>query len=212
MLSRATLSLFWYGVSVHADAEPRSHMCVSWTRIWRKFCPWSSFKRKVGCVHTVSYQCVPQMQIFALYFVVVRSYGGFLRMQSIITEKQHYQINTPLVVNETRKLPLKCLYWPFQGGTSFVNHLCFFVSCVSHAFASVHCCLVVTCWKGLISRLLLLMFIVFCYFPMWYPGSGVVFDCIVSWSLPSFLLSSKYYFNGRSLITSGAKSWSFTSN
>ena len=23
----------------------------------------------------------------------------------------------------------------------------FFVSCVSHAFASVHCCLVVTCWE-----------------------------------------------------------------
>ena len=24
----------------------------------------------------------------------------------------------------------------------------FFVSCVSHAFASVHCCLVVTCWES----------------------------------------------------------------
>ena len=23
----------------------------------------------------------------------------------------------------------------------------FFVSCVCHAFASIHCCLVVTCWK-----------------------------------------------------------------
>ena len=22
------------------------------------------------------------------------------------------------------------------------------MSCVSHAFASVHCCLVVTCWEG----------------------------------------------------------------
>ena len=28
----------------------------------------------------------------------------------------------------------------------------------------------------------------FCYFPMWYPVSGVVLDCIVSWSLLSFLL------------------------
>ena len=34
--------------------------------------------------------------------------------------------------------------------------------------------------KGLTSWLLLLMFIVFCYFPMWYPGSGVVHGCIVS--------------------------------
>ena len=27
---------------------------------------------------------------------------------------------------------------------------------------------------------LLVMFIVFCYFPMWYPVSGVVLYCIVS--------------------------------
>ena len=25
-------------------------------------------------------------------------------------------------------------------------HLCYFVSCVSHAFWSVHCCFVVNCW------------------------------------------------------------------
>ena len=35
----------------------------------------------------------------------------------------------------------------------------FFVSCVSHAIASVHCCLVVTCWER--ADLLLVMFIVF---------------------------------------------------
>ena len=35
--------------------------------------------------------------------------------------------------------------------------------------------------KELTSWLLLVMFIVsFCYFPMWYPWSGVVLDCIVS--------------------------------
>ena len=33
---------------------------------------------------------------------------------------------------------------------------------------------------GLTSWLLLAMFIVFCYFPIWYSGSGVVLDCIVS--------------------------------
>ena len=36
-----------------------------------------------------------------------------------------------------------------------------FVSCVSHAFAFVHCCLVVTCREGLTSWLSLVMFIVF---------------------------------------------------
>ena len=28
----------------------------------------------------------------------------------------------------------------------------------------------------------------FCYFPIWYPGTGVVLDCIDSWSLLSFFL------------------------
>ena len=36
------------------------------------------------------------------------------------------------------------------------------------------------------SRLWCLMCV--CHFPMWYPGSGVVLDCIDSWSLPPFLL------------------------
>ena len=31
----------------------------------------------------------------------------------------------------------------------------------------------------------------FCYFPMWYPWSGVVLDCIVSWSLPPFCFTAK---------------------
>ena len=44
----------------------------------------------------------------------------------------------------------------------------FFMSCVCHAFASVHCCLVVTCWEK--TDFLALV--------MWYPGSGVVLDCI----------------------------------
>ena len=62
-----------------------------------------------------------------------------------------------------------------------MDHLCFFfVFCDSHAIASVHSCLVVSCWEGLTSWLLLVMLIVFCYFSMWYPGSGVVLDCIVS--------------------------------
>ena len=34
--------------------------------------------------------------------------------------------------------------------------------------------------KGLTSCLLFVMFIVFCYFPIWYPRTGVVLDCIDS--------------------------------
>ena len=56
-----------------------------------------------------------------------------------------------------------------------------FMSCVRHAFASVHCCLVVTCWER--ADILALVFDVelcLCHFLMWYPGSGVVLDCIDS--------------------------------
>ena len=44
----------------------------------------------------------------------------------------------------------------------------------------------VTCWER--AWLLLVMFIVFCYFPLWYPGSGVVLYCIISLSLLCFLV------------------------
>ena len=56
-----------------------------------------------------------------------------------------------------------------------------FMSGVCYAFASVHCCLVLTCWE--IAALLALVCDVnlcFCHFPLWYPGSDVVHDCIDS--------------------------------
>ena len=60
--------------------------------------------------------------------------------------------------------------------------ICVFVSCVLHVFVSVHCCHVVTCWER--ADLLALVGDVYCIFviliPLWYPGSGVVLDCIVS--------------------------------
>ena len=63
-----------------------------------------------------------------------------------------------------------------------MDHLCFCVLCFSCLkIAPVHCCLVATCWER--ASLLALVgddFLYFSYFHMWYPGSGVVFDCIVS--------------------------------
>ena len=54
-----------------------------------------------------------------------------------------------------------------------MDHLCYL--CLV-PFASVHCCHVVTCWER--ADLLALVCDVkfsFCYFPMWYPWSGVVY-------------------------------------
>ena len=56
-----------------------------------------------------------------------------------------------------------------------------FMSWVCHAFASVRCCLVVTCWER--ADLLPLVCDVYCIFinsHVIYPRSGVVLDCIDS--------------------------------
>ena len=47
------------------------------------------------------------------------------------------------------------------------------------AFASVHCCLVVTCLERAdLYGSCWWCLLYFCYFPLWYPGLGVVLDCI----------------------------------
>ena len=54
-----------------------------------------------------------------------------------------------------------------------------FVSCVSHAFASVHCCLVVTCWER--ADLLALVGDVYCIFVTFPCGIlGQVWNLILS--------------------------------
>ena len=84
----------------------------------------------------------------------------------------------------------KIFYWPFQGGTSFVDLLSFFLSCVCYAFVSV--CLYVPCGhllgKGWPLGSRLWCPTVSLSLSQWYPGSGVVLDCIDNWSLYPYLL------------------------
>ena len=57
----------------------------------------------------------------------------------------------------------KIFYWPFQGGTSFVDLSCFCsVLCLLCLCASVYMCFVVTCWER--ADLLALVCGVFCEF------------------------------------------------
>ena len=66
----------------------------------------------------------------------------------------------------------------------------FFVSCVSHAFASVHCCLVVTCWES--ADLLALVGDVYCISVTLPCGIlGQVWDFIVSF--PDLCRLSYFY-------------------
>ena len=68
----------------------------------------------------------------------------------------------PRMVLMRERAPLKYFYWPFQGGTSFVDHLWFCVLCF--LCFRVHSLLPSRwspAWKGLTSWFLLVMFIVF---------------------------------------------------
>ena len=85
----------------------------------------------------------------------------------------------------------KIFYWPFQGGTSFVDLLCFVLSFVCYGF--VHVCLYVPCGhllgKGWHLGSCLWGLNVSLSLSHSYPWSGVVLDCIDSWSLHPYLLS-----------------------
>ena len=84
----------------------------------------------------------------------------------------------------------KIFYLPFQGGTSFVDLLCFCsVLCLLCLCARLFICVL---WspagKGLTSWLSSVVSAVSLSLSHWYPGSGVVLDCIDSWSLHPYLL------------------------
>ena len=76
----------------------------------------------------------------------------------------------------------KILYLPFQGGTSFVDPLCF----CSVLYLLRLCARLFICalWspagKGLTSWLSFVVSAVSLSLSHWYPGSGVVLDCIDS--------------------------------
>ena len=96
------------------------------------------------------------------------------------------ELRVRLVHRETGlSTPVKYFYWPFQGGTSFVDHLCSSCFCVCSLLPCGHL-------KGMGwphgSWLWCLMW--FCYFPIWYPGTGVVLDCIDSWLILAVFLTS----------------------
>ena len=75
----------------------------------------------------------------------------------------------------------KIFYRPFQGGTSFVDLLYLF--CLVFAMslcASVYMCFVVNCWERADPWHSFVMFSVSLSLSHWYPGLGVVLDCIYS--------------------------------
>ena len=86
---------------------------------------------------------------------------------------------------------VKYFYWPFQGGISFVDLLCYL--CL--VFVMLSRLFIDACGhlkkKGWPLGFCLWFLLWFCYFPIWYLWTGVVLDCIDSLSLLSFLLLTK---------------------
>ena len=83
----------------------------------------------------------------------------------------------------------KIFYWPFQGGTSFVDLLCFCsVLCLLCLCARLFiCALWSPAGKGLTSWLSFVVSAVSLSLSHWHPGSDVVLNCIDSWSLHPYL-------------------------
>ena len=83
----------------------------------------------------------------------------------------------------------KIFYWPFQGGI-----LLWFIYVISVLFLLYFRArlFIDALWspagKGLTSWFSFVMIIVTLSHSHWYLGSGLVLDCIDSWSLPSFFL------------------------
>ena len=88
----------------------------------------------------------------------------------------------------------KILNWPFQGGTSFVDLICFF--CLVFVMP-LRVCLFVHC-SHLLGTGWPLGFCLWCITVSLspskrYPVSGVVLDCINSWSLHPYLLWNQFW-------------------
>ena len=93
------------------------------------------------------------------------------------------------------KPSIKIFYWPFQGGTSFVDLLCFCsVLCLLCLCPRLFiCALWSPAGKGLTSWLSFVVSAVSLSLSHWYPGSGVVLDCTDSWSLHPYLFCRSIY-------------------
>ena len=73
------------------------------------------------------------------------------------------------------------MLWSLKGmsefwGESFVDHLCFL--CL--VFLMLSRLFIAALWSADLLALVGDSYCIFVYFPMWYPGSGVVLDCIFS--------------------------------
>ena len=112
------------------------------------------------------------------------SFRIFLRSMktSVVSSSLKSNVVSRLAPLNRFKPSIKIFYRPFQGGTSFVDLLCFCsVLCLLCLCARLFiCALRSPAGKGLTSWLSFVVSVVSLSLSYWYPGSGVVLDCIDS--------------------------------
>ena len=85
-----------------------------------------------------------------------------------------------MFLSETEIVLYYLLYFAILKSSSFVDNLCYL--CL--VFVMLSRLFIAALWsperKGLTSWFLFVLCIVIFYFPIWYPGTGVVIDCIDS--------------------------------
>ena len=107
------------------------------------------------------------------------SYGSFMQTKHLCV-LIHIQTKGEVGALLNRLKPSsKIFYCSFQGGTSFVDLLCFFtILCLLCLCTHLFICVLSPAGKGLTSLLSFVVSTLSLLLSHWYPGSGVVLDCI----------------------------------
>ena len=132
------------------------------------------------CLHFIS---LLYLDLYVLEDDALISKGSFIQTKYLCV-LTHIWIKVEVGAVKPVKALQWNIYWPSQASTSFVDPLCFFLSCVCYTFVRV--CLYVPSGhllgKGwpLGSRLFCLT--VSLLLSHWYHVLGEVLDCIDSWS------------------------------
>ena len=104
------------------------------------------------------------------------SKGSFIRIKHIFV-LIHTRIRVRLYHKTSLSPPVKIFLLAILRWCFFCGSFLLFMFRVCHAFLSVHCSLMITCWGR--ANFLVLLYVMFsCVFvTMQCPGSGVVLDC-----------------------------------
>ena len=141
----------------------------------------------IGSYSQSAYQIVWFETLYPIqqFSVILGWFEPVLSKGSVSCSRTQKRIAFREVRTHNPSISSQALYhWATTLLMSLVDHFCvlwFSGFCVCSSLPFGHLLgkgwPLISCWWCLLY---------FCHFPMWYPGAGVVLDCILSWSLPPF--------------------------